>query len=62
MRRWALDSLQLESLHMTDIDQGHIDIIVATKIIVVILVIEICAAIENSEDIIVDIKEIIAVV
>jgi hypothetical protein len=53
MRKWALNSLLLKP------DQ-IIDRTGATEVIVVMVVIEIRAALENSEDIIVDITEIIA--
>jgi hypothetical protein len=61
MRKWALNSLLLKSVHITDINQDQIiDRTGATEVIVVMVVIEIRAALENSEDIIVDITEIIA--
>jgi hypothetical protein len=61
MRKWALNSLLLKSVHITDINQDQIiDRTGTTEVIVVMVVIEIRAALENSEDIIVDITEITA--
>jgi hypothetical protein len=63
MKRWALHSLLLKSVHITEINQDPvIGITAATEVIVVMVVIEIRAAIEDSEVIIVDIPEIIPVV
>jgi hypothetical protein len=63
MRKWALNSLLLKSVHITDINQDQIiDRTGATEVIVVMVVIDIRAAIEDSEIIIIDITEIIAVV
>ena len=61
MKRWELHLLLLKNVHIRDIAQGPvIGITAATEVIVV--VIEIRAAIEESEVIIIDITEIIAVV
>jgi hypothetical protein len=50
MKRRALHSLLLKSVYITDINQDPvIDITAATEVIVVIVVIEMHAAIENSE-------------
>jgi hypothetical protein len=63
MKRWELHFLLLKNVHITDITQGPvIDITAATEVIVVMVVIEIRAAIESGEVIIVDITEIIPVV
>jgi hypothetical protein len=61
MKRWELQFLLLKSVHMIDINQ---DQVIRITVVVIMVVIEICAVIENSEVIIavVDIKEIIAVV
>ena len=61
MKRWELHFLLLKNVHITDITRGPvIGITVATEVIVVMVVIEIRAAIEDSEVIIIDITEIIA--
>ena len=61
MKRWELHFLLLKNVHITDITQGPvIGITAATEVIVVMVVIQIRAAIESSEVIIVDITEIIA--
>ena len=66
MKRWELQFLLLKSVHMTDINQDQVIRITATTevVVVIMVVIEICAVIENSEVIIavVDMVEIIAVV
>ena len=63
MKRWELHFLLLKNVHITDINQDPvIGITAATEVIVVMVVIEIRAAIEDSEVIIIDITEIIAVV
>jgi hypothetical protein len=63
MKRWELHFLFLKSVHIRDINQDPvIGITAATEVIGVMLVIEIRAAIESSEVIIVDITEIIPVV
>ena len=54
--------LLLKNVHITDITQGPvIGITAASEVIVVMVVIEIRVAIEDSEVIIIDITEIIAV-
>ena len=61
MKRWELHFLLLKNVNITDITQGPVTgITAATEVIVVMVVIEIRAAIE--EVIIIDITEIIAVV
>jgi hypothetical protein len=61
MKRWELHFLLLKNVHITYITQGPvIGIIAATEVIVVMVVIEIRAAIEDSEVIIIDSTEIIA--
>ena len=61
MKRWELHFLLLKNVHIRDIAQGPvIGITAATEVIVVMVVIEIRAAIEDSEVIIIDITEIIA--
>ena len=58
-----MHSLLLKGVHITDINQDPvIGITAATEVIVVMVVIEMRAAIENSEVIIVDITEIILVI
>jgi hypothetical protein len=58
MRKWELDSLQLKRVQLDDIGQDQtIDRTSVTEIMDVIQIIEICEAIENSGDIIVDIKD-----
>ena len=53
MKRWELQFLILKSVHMININQDQvIRIIAATEVVVVTVVIEICAVIENSEVII----------
>jgi hypothetical protein len=54
MKRWALHFLLLKTVHITD---PVIGITAATEVIVVMVVIEIRAAIESSEVIIVDIRD-----
>ncbi|MGB7952612.1 MAG: hypothetical protein WCF23_01420, partial [Candidatus Nitrosopolaris sp.] len=54
MKRWELQFLLLKSVHMIDITQDQvIRITAATEVVVIMVVIEICAVIENSEVIIV---------
>jgi hypothetical protein len=61
MKRWELHFLLFKNVHIRDIAQGPvIGITAATEVIVVMVVIEIRAAIEDSEVIIIDITEIIA--
>jgi hypothetical protein len=61
MKRWELHVLLLKNVHIADITQDPvIGITAATEIIVVMVVIEIGAAIEDSEVTIIDITEIIA--
>jgi hypothetical protein len=61
MKRWELHFLLLKNVHITDITQDPvISITAATEVIVVMVVIEIRAAIEDSEVIIIDITEVIA--
>jgi len=60
MKRWELHFLLLKNVHITDITQGPVIGITATEVIVVVVVIEIRAAIEDSEVIIIDITEIMA--
>lgn len=56
MRKWALNSLLLKSVHITDINQDQIIGRTGLTEVIVMVVIEIRAALENS----VDITEIIA--
>jgi len=60
MKRWELHFLLLKNVHITDITQGPVIGITATEVIVVMVVIDIRAAIEDSEVIIIDITEIMA--
>jgi hypothetical protein len=60
MRKWELDSLQLKRVHIADIDLDQI-IERTPATVAVMLIIEICAAIENNGDIIVAITEIIGI-
>jgi len=58
MKRWELHFLLLKNVHITDITQGSvIGITAATEVIVVMVVIEIRLAIEDSEVIIIDIRD-----
>ena len=63
MKRWELHFLLLKNVHITDIAQGPvIGITAATEVIVVMVVIEIRAAIEDSEVIIIDIAGVLSTI